>query len=218
MGTLFILIFAWNWPSVFADSQDLSAGQCRSLFFQNILTYPSSRVPLPPRGKENVIVPGSRVDASEFGTSLRSENFVTETLAAFGFAVIQNPFDSTNFSQYVAYNRQKRLEGLEWSRTPDLLVESKIFDVMTLYRVGYVQSIVERVLKKIRMGQTHRVIIDLRYEPAFAKGEWKLAELSSKLHQANHPNLWEVMVVFDRGSTIRLSRIYPITTQFKPTE
>ena len=183
---------------LFCHSVGAHASGC-DLVIDKGVTIPSLNYFQAPRGPS-----ADEVDTLSF----RLENVSAKILARFGFDVIHNPSEIMDGGVRDDYLKQKKVEGLSNERTPDYMIEGRIFDNYAP-ETNLASLVVDGIFKKIKKKQTHRVVVNLMKNQSFKNGDWTLEDLQRLIKERASGQLWEVVVVHGKESKATVEVIYP---------
>ncbi|MAE74098.1 MAG: hypothetical protein CL675_08370 [Bdellovibrionaceae bacterium] len=138
---------------------------------------------------------------------IRLENLSTIAFANSGYKVIQNPTKIPKFLD--GYSLIRRNEGVRQSRTPDLIIENRIFDVYSP-RQSDPDTIAKTILVKWGKGQTRRVVINLMpLDSLPPRSTPDLQALKSLLLEQADSGLKEVFTLQGDLDDVQIDRLYP---------
>ncbi len=141
-------------------------------------------------------------------SALIAENNTAVILTQFGFRVRQNPEKSKNQDIVEEFLWRQEFEGLDTNKNPDYLINRNIFDHYAP-EVRSPPQIALAIMRKVNVGQTHRVVVDLTENPAKQEGAFQLRDLIFALKKKANENLWEVSVIHGTRNKPRVSTIWP---------
>lgn len=178
---------------------------CQNVFKVHVYE-PVSDITLPSR--DTYSKPrGGRTKAGK-EQQLQLENLSARILTNLGFDLIQNPdaVKGTLFKNY--YRNIRRNEALDHNKSPDYLVEGRVFDHYAPSSPT-LQGVVNGIISKIVKLQTHRIILNLMNNEGFLSKQWNLKDLEANLKEIDNGRLWEVIVIFGTKSNPRVSTVHP---------
>lgn len=133
------------------------------------------------------------------GKALEEER-IGDTLSDMGFDVKFNDGGAD-------FSRARLLaEGLKDTRTPDLTIQGKIFDIYA-HTGSSGHEAVAQIVDKVEKGQTHRVVMNLQQKEG---ADELIREVSKTLRERNPEGLYEVLVIQNiGGSASKLVHLFP---------
>lgn len=204
MGRFLILL-----SSLFVSCSPVFAQTCRLVFEKAevdvTLPVAHNQGPLGERTPEGKIY------------SLKQENMAAQILTEFGFRVRQNPHRHENPELLEAYFRMQVIEGLNPLKTPDYLINGKIFDHYAP-EVTKPYQIVNGLMKKANVGQTHRILVDLTNNLGYQEQLFQMRHLIYSLRKKAKDHLWEVIVLHGTWQAPKLTTIWPEQIEHSPTD